>query len=154
MPRAGPCVPNRFGRTASASQRQNCWPRGTRVTRLYEEGSFALRLTSLSGWTPAFGSPLVRPAVLITSRFVCDSCSFHHDSSAKLDLAYQTLPYMLYLYAKLLLTPKPRVPCATACSAAAATSASAAMSVRCIPASSVEREGLTPPYMLECICCW
>ena len=29
--------------------------------------------------------------VLITSRFVCDSCSFHHDSSAKLILAYQTL---------------------------------------------------------------
>ena len=33
-----------------------CWPRGTQVTRLYEEGSFALRLTSLSGRTPAFGS--------------------------------------------------------------------------------------------------
>ena len=48
-----------------------------------------MRLTSLSGRTPAFGSPLSRPAVLITSRFVCDSCSFHHDSSAKLILAYQ-----------------------------------------------------------------
>ena len=34
---------------------------------------------------------LSRPAVLIISRFVCDSCSFHHDSSAKLILAYQTL---------------------------------------------------------------
>ena len=34
---------------------------------------------------------LARPAVLITSRFVCDSCSFHHDSSAKLFLAYLTL---------------------------------------------------------------
>ena len=64
---------------------------GTQVTRLYEEGSLALRLTSLSGRTPTFGSPLSRPAVLITSRFVCDSCSFHHDSSAKLALAYQTL---------------------------------------------------------------
>ena len=52
--------------------------------------SFALRLTSLSGRTPAFGSPLSRPAVLITSRFVCDSCSFHHDSSVKLVLAYQS----------------------------------------------------------------
>ena len=50
-----------------------------------------MRLTSLSGRTPAFGSPLSRPAVLITSRFVCDSCSFHHDSSAKLVLAYLTL---------------------------------------------------------------
>ena len=39
---------------------------------------------------------LSRPAVLITSRLVCDSCSFHHDSSAKLALAYQTLPYMFY----------------------------------------------------------
>ena len=55
-PRALPRVQNRFGRTASASQRLNCWPRGTQVTRLYEEGSFALRLTSLSGRTPAFGS--------------------------------------------------------------------------------------------------
>ena len=90
-----PRVQNRFGRTASASQRLNCWPRGTQVTRLYEEGSFALRLTSLSGRTPAFGSPLSRPAVLITSRFVCDSCSFHHDSSAKLILAYQTLLYKI-----------------------------------------------------------
>ena len=85
-----PRVQNRFGRTASASQRQNCWPRGMMVTRLYEEGSFALRLTSLSGRTPAHGSPHARPAVLITSRFVCDSCSFHHDSSAKLILAYLT----------------------------------------------------------------
>ena len=45
---------------------------------------------------PALGSPLARPAVLITSRFVCDSCSFHHDSSAKLVLAYRTLLYMFY----------------------------------------------------------
>ena len=33
--------------------------------------------------------------VLITSRFVCDSCSFHHDSSVKLVLAYQTLTHSL-----------------------------------------------------------
>ena len=39
--------------------------------------------------------PLSRPAVLITSRFVCDSCSFHHDSSAKLVLAYQTPRHLI-----------------------------------------------------------
>ena len=33
---------------------------------------------------------------IITSRFVCDSCSFHHDRSAKPVLAYQTLLYMFY----------------------------------------------------------
>ena len=47
----------------------------------------ALRaIPSLRSALTAFGG-----YVLITSRFVCDSCSFHHDSSAKLVLAYQTL---------------------------------------------------------------
>ena len=47
----------------------------------------ALRaIPSLRSVLTAFGG-----YVLITSRFVCDSCSFHHDSSARLILAYQTL---------------------------------------------------------------
>ena len=46
----------------------------------------ALRaIPSLRSALTAFGG-----YVLITSRFVGDSCSYHHDSSAKLVLAYQT----------------------------------------------------------------
>ena len=43
------------------------------------------------------------------------------------------------VYAELLLTPKPRVPCAKSCSAATATWTSAAMSARCTPARADRR---------------
>ena len=63
----------------------------TRVAHPLARPSGHLRRGSLRKEFAFLRCILARPAVLITSRFVCDSCSFHHDSSAKLVLAYQTL---------------------------------------------------------------
>jgi len=58
---------------------------------------------------------LARPAVLITSWFVCDPCSFHHDSSAKLVLAYLTLLYMLHCICHVRFQPKAALPLRNLC---------------------------------------
>ena len=102
------------------------------ATHLFVRQDSRIRVTPRTACSALRAIPSLRSAltafggyVLITSRFVCDSCSFHHDSSAKLDLAYQTFRICFTVYAELPLTTKSSVPGAKACSAAAATSASA-----------------------------
>ena len=82
--------PSRFDGILSASQRLNCWPRGTLVTRLYERGSFALSLIRSSGETRAHRSPSARPAFLTVRRLLYSNDSFHSFSSAEFCSAYQT----------------------------------------------------------------
>ena len=79
--RAPACAP--FGSPSARSP-----PKGVRLSPVHPlTACSALRaIPSLRSALTAFGG-----YVLITSRFVCDPCSFHHDSSAKLILAYQTL---------------------------------------------------------------
>ena len=96
--------PSRFDGILSASQRLNCWPRGTLVTRLYERGSFALSLIRSSGETRAHRSPSARPAFLTVRRLLYSNDSFHSFSSAEFCSAYQTptppplnLPYGTYI---------------------------------------------------------
>ena len=74
------------------SQRLNCWPRGTLVTRLYERGSLALSLIRSSGETRAHRSPSARPAFLTVCRLLYSNDSFHSFSSAEFCSAYQSLP--------------------------------------------------------------
>ena len=62
-----------------------CAPFGFGLRRRFPSSS-ALRC--IPARPPKFLTELSRRVVLITSRFVCDSCSFHHDSSAKLVLAH------------------------------------------------------------------
>jgi hypothetical protein len=68
------------------------------ATHLFVRQDSRIRVAPLTACSALRVIPSLRSAltalggyVLITSRFVCDSCSFHHDSSAKLILAYQTL---------------------------------------------------------------
>ena len=68
------------------------------ATHLFVRQDSRIRVAPLTACSALRAIPSLRSAltafggyVLITSRFVCDSCSFHHDSSAKLILAYQTL---------------------------------------------------------------
>ena len=82
--------PSRFDGILSASQRLNCWPRGTLVTRLYERGSFALSLIRSSGETRAHRSPSARPAFLTVRRLLYSNDSFHSFSSAEFCSAYLT----------------------------------------------------------------
>ena len=70
------------------------------ATHLFVRQDSRIRVTPLTACSALRAIPSLRSAltafggyVLITSRFVCDSCSFHHDSSAKLVLAYQTLTH-------------------------------------------------------------
>ena len=67
------------------------------ATHLFVRQDSRIRVAPLTACSALRAIPSLRSAltafggyVLITSRFVCDSCSFHHDSSAKLILAYQT----------------------------------------------------------------
>ena len=67
------------------------------ATHLFVRQDSRIRVAPLTACSALRAIPSLRSAltafggyVLITSRFVCDSCSFHHDSSAKLVLAYQT----------------------------------------------------------------
>ena len=82
--------PSRFDGILSASQRLNCWPRGTLVTRLYERDSLALSLIRSSGETRAHRSPSARPAFLTVRRLLYSNDSFHSFSSAEFCSAYQT----------------------------------------------------------------
>ncbi len=68
------------------------------ATHLFVRQDSRIRVAPLTACSALRAIPSLRSAltafggyVLITSRFVCDSCSFHHDSSAKLVLAYLTL---------------------------------------------------------------
>ena len=68
------------------------------ATHLFVRQNSRIRVAPLTACSALRAIPSLRSAltafggyVLITSRFVCDSCSFHHDSSAKLILAYQSL---------------------------------------------------------------
>ena len=68
------------------------------ATHLFVREDSRIRVTPLTACSALRAIPSLRSAltafggyVLITSRFVCDSWSFHHDSSAKLVLAYLTL---------------------------------------------------------------
>ena len=70
------------------------------ATHLFVREDSRIRVTPLTACSALRAIPSLRSAltafggyVLITSRFVCDSWSFHHDSSAKLVLAYQTLTH-------------------------------------------------------------
>ena len=70
------------------------------ATHLFVRQDSRIRVAPLTACSALRAIPSLRSAltafggyVLITSRFVCDSCSFHHDSSAKLVLAYQTLTH-------------------------------------------------------------
>ena len=85
--------PSRFDGVLSASQRLNCWPRGTLVTRLYEGGSLALSLIRSSGETRAHRSPSARPAFLTVRRLLYSNDSFHSFSPAEFCSAYLTLRY-------------------------------------------------------------
>ena len=65
------------------------------ATHLFVRQDSRIRVAPLTACSALRAIPSLRSAltafggyVLITSRFVCDSCSFHHDSSAKLVLAY------------------------------------------------------------------
>ena len=97
--------PSRFDGFLSASQRQNCWPRGTSVTRLYVRGSLALSLIRSSGETRAHRSPFARTtlappserpdgrwisAFLTVRRLLYSNDSFHSFSSAEFCSAYLT----------------------------------------------------------------
>ena len=64
------------------------WPRGTLVTRLYEEGSLALSLVRSSGGTRAHRSPSARPAFLTVCRLLYSADSFHSASPAEFCSAY------------------------------------------------------------------
>ena len=98
--------PSRFDGILSASQRLNCWPRGTLVTRLYVRGSLALSLIRSSGETRAHRSPFARTtlappserpdgrwisAFLTVRRLLYSNDSFHSFSSAEFRSAYRTL---------------------------------------------------------------
>ena len=65
------------------------------ATHLFVRQDSRIRVAPLTACSVLRAIPSLRSAltafggyVLITSRFVCDSCSFHHDRSAKLILAY------------------------------------------------------------------
>ena len=75
------------------------------ATHLFVRQDSHIRVTPLTACSALRAIPSLRSAltafggyVLITSRFVCDSCSFHHDSSAKLVLAYLTLTHSSEIY--------------------------------------------------------
>ena len=68
------------------------------ATHLFVRQDSRIRVAPLTACSALRAIPSLRSAlcafgryVLITSRFICDSCSLHHDSSAKLVLACQTL---------------------------------------------------------------
>lgn len=74
------------------------------ATHLFVRQDSRIRVAPLTACSALRAIPSLRSAltafggyVLITSRFVCDSCSFHHDSSAKLVLAYQSTGNVGYI---------------------------------------------------------